>query len=69
MAAAVMLVAIELVGRQTTLGEDTAIGLLFVGMLGLGVVIISKVDSYSGSLTSILFGDALGLRGQTSSGN
>ncbi len=60
-AAAVMLVAIELVGRQTTLGEDTAIGLLFVGMLGLGVVIISKVDSYSGSLTSILFGDALGV--------
>ena len=60
-AAAVMLAAIELVGRQTTLGEDTAIGLLFVGMLGLGVVIISRVDSYTGSLTSILFGDALGV--------
>jgi manganese/iron transport system permease protein len=60
-AAAVMLLLIETVRRHTTLSEDTAIGLLFVGMLGLGVVIISKVDSYTGSLTSILFGDALGV--------
>ena len=60
-AAAVMVVAIELVQRKTVLGEDTSIGLLFVGMLALGVVIISRMDSYSGSLTSILFGDALGV--------
>lgn len=60
-AAAVMVVAIELVQRKTVLGEDTSIGLLFVGMLALGVIIISRLDSYSGSLTSILFGDALGV--------
>jgi len=60
-AAAVMVAAIELVQRKTVLGEDTSIGLLFVGMLALGVVIISRMDSYSGSLTSILFGDALGV--------
>ena len=60
-AAAVMVFAIELVQRKTVLGEDTSIGLLFVGMLALGVVIISRLDSYSGSLTSILFGDALGV--------
>ena len=60
-AAAVMVVAIELVQRKTVLGEDTSIGLLFVGMLALGVVLISRMDSYSGSLTSILFGDALGV--------
>ena len=60
-AAVVMVVAIELVQRKTVLGEDTSIGLLFVGMLALGVVIISRMDSYSGSLTSILFGDALGV--------
>ncbi len=59
MAAAVMLVLIEVVNRNSRLSEDTAIGLLFVGMLALGVVIISKVDSYTGSLTSILFGNAL----------
>lgn len=60
-AAAVMVLAIEVVHRQTALSEDTSIGLLFVGMLALGVVIISRLDSYSGSLTSILFGDALGV--------
>lgn len=60
-AAAVMVAGIELVHRQTALSEDTAIGLLFVGMLALGVVIISQSDSYTGSLTAILFGDALGV--------
>ncbi len=60
-AAVVMVAAIEWVQRSTPLGEDTSIGLLFVGMLALGVVIISQMDSYQGSLTSILFGDALGV--------
>jgi len=60
-AAAVMVLLIEVVHRTTSLSQDTAIGLLFVGMLALGVVIISRVDSYTGSLTSILFGDALGV--------
>lgn len=60
-AALVMVVSIELVHRQTRLTEDTSIGLLFVGMLALGVVIISRLDTYAGSLTSILFGDALGV--------
>ena len=60
-AALVMVFAIEMVQRKTVLSEDTSIGLLFVGMLALGVVIISRLDSYSGSLTSILFGDALGV--------
>jgi manganese/iron transport system permease protein len=63
-AAAAMLLLIETVRRHSSLSEDTAIGLLFVGMLALGVVIISKVDSYTGSLTSILFGDALGVTRQ-----
>lgn len=61
LAAVVMVAGIEYVHRSTTLKEDTGIGLLFVGMLALGVVIISKSDSYSGSLTSILFGDAFGV--------
>jgi ABC-type Mn2+/Zn2+ transport system permease subunit len=61
LAALFMVVAIETVNRHTSLSEDTAIGLLFVGMLGLGVVIISRIDTYAGSLTTILFGDALGV--------
>jgi ABC-type Mn2+/Zn2+ transport system permease subunit len=60
-AALVMVGGIALVHRQTSLREDTGIGLLFVGMLALGVVIISTSDTYAGSLTSILFGDALGV--------
>jgi manganese/iron transport system permease protein len=60
-AAVVMIVGINLVHRQTTFSEDTGIGLLFVGMLALGVILISRTASYTGSLTSILFGDVLGV--------
>lgn len=60
-AAVVMIAGINLVHRQTTFSEDTSIGLLFVGMLALGVIIISRAASYRGSLTAILFGDALGV--------
>lgn len=62
-AAVVMIIGINLVHRQTTFSEDTGIGLLFVGMLALGVILISRTASYSGSLTSILFGDVLGVTG------
>ena len=60
-AALVMMLGINLVHRQTTFSEDTSIGLLFVGMLGLGVILISRTPSYTGNLTAILFGDALGV--------
>jgi ABC-type Mn2+/Zn2+ transport system permease subunit len=60
-AAAVMLLGINMVHRQTEFPEDTGIGLLFVGMLGLGVIIISRTPSFSGDLTAILFGDVLGV--------
>lgn len=63
LAALVMILGIDLVHRQTTFSEDTGIGLLFVGMLALGVMLISRTPSYSGSLTAILFGDALGVTG------
>jgi manganese/iron transport system permease protein len=61
LAALVMVTLMELVYRTTSLKEDTAIGLLFVGMMALGVVLISRADSFQGSLTAILFGDALGV--------
>jgi manganese/iron transport system permease protein len=60
-AAFVMILGINLVHRQTTFSEDTGIGLLFVGMLAVGVILISRTASYSGNLTSILFGDVLGV--------
>jgi manganese/iron transport system permease protein len=61
LAAFVMIGGINLVHAQTSFSEDTGIGLLFVGMLGLGVILISRSDSYTGSLTGILFGDVLGV--------
>lgn len=64
-AALVMVGGIELIHRQTALKEDTAIGLLFVGMMALGVAIISKSSSYTGSLTNILFGDIFGVNAET----
>lgn len=56
-----MVAGINVVHRYSRLNEDAGIGLLFVGMLALGVVIISRTTSYSGSLTDILFGNALGV--------
>ncbi len=61
LAALVMIGGINLVHRQTTFSEDTGIGLLFVGMLGLGVILVSRLPSYTGSLTTLLFGDVLGV--------
>lgn len=61
LAALVMVSLMELIHRKTSLKEDSAIGLLFVGMMALGVVLISRSDNFQGSLTAILFGDALGV--------
>lgn len=59
-AAVVMISAISLIHRTTRLSEDTSIGLLFVGMLALGVIIISRSGSFAVDLVAILFGDVLG---------
>jgi ABC-type Mn2+/Zn2+ transport system permease subunit len=59
--AAVMIGGITLITQRSRLSSDTAIGLLFVGMLSLGVVIVSRSNSFSGDLTRILFGEILGI--------
>ena len=59
-AAIVMIGAISLIHRTASLTEDTAIGLLFVGMLALGVIVISRSGSFAVDLVAILFGDVLG---------
>ena len=56
-----MVAGVNLVHRTTRLSDDTGIGLLFVGMLALGVIIISRNDTGAGDLTSFLFGDILGV--------
>lgn len=58
--AVVMISGISLITRRTRLSSDTAIGLLFVGMLALGVAIVSRSSSFSGDLVRVLFGEILG---------
>jgi ABC-type Mn2+/Zn2+ transport system permease subunit len=60
-AALVMSGLVSLVSSRTTIREDTGIGLLFVGMLSLGVIIVSRSRSFSAEVTSLLFGDVLGV--------
>jgi ABC-type Mn2+/Zn2+ transport system permease subunit len=58
--AVVMIGGVAVVTRRTRLSSDTAIGLLFVAMLALGVVIVSASDAFQGDLVAILFGEILG---------
>lgn len=62
--AILMIAGISLVTRRTRLSSDTAIGLLFVGMLALGVLIVSRSPAFSGDLVRVLFGEILGISTQ-----
>ena len=55
--AVLMMSGVGIVNRRLRLSGDTAIGLLFVGMLSLGVLITSRSASLVGDLEEILFGD------------
>ncbi|MBI2169954.1 MAG: metal ABC transporter permease [Actinobacteria bacterium] len=55
--ALVMVGGIHLVTRRTNLAEETGVGLLFVGLLALGVVIASRAGMEAEELGEILFGD------------
>ncbi|MEU2524205.1 zinc ABC transporter permease AztB [[Kitasatospora] papulosa] len=57
--AVVMTVGVTALGRTPRISQDTGIGLLFVGMLSLGVIIVSRSQSFAVDLTGFLFGDVL----------
>jgi ABC-type Mn2+/Zn2+ transport system permease subunit len=59
----VMIAGVSTITRRSRLSSDTAIGLLFVGMLALGVIIVSRSDSFTGDIVRILFGELLGVNG------
>lgn len=61
LSAGVMSVGLGMLQRRGRLGYDTSIGLLFVGMLALGVMVISFSGSFATDATSILFGDVLAI--------
>ena len=60
--AMVMSLGVGLITRRGRLSSDTSIGLLFVGMLALGVIIVSHSRSFAVDLTAILFGDVLAIQ-------
>jgi manganese/iron transport system permease protein len=61
-ATAAMAAGVTLVQRSSRLTHDTTIGLMFVGMLALGVIIVSSSQSFAVDLTAFLFGDVLGVQ-------
>lgn len=60
-AALVMSGLVGVVSTRTAIRDDTGIGLLFVGMLSLGVVIVSRSGEFTTDVTTLLFGDVLGV--------
>ncbi|MDN3311249.1 zinc ABC transporter permease AztB [Microbacterium oryzae] len=59
--AVAMSAAIGALQRRGRLSYDTSIGLLFVGMLSLGVIIVSHSRSFATDATVMLFGDVLAI--------
>lgn len=57
----IVALGIGAVSRRGEIKEDTAIGVIFAGMLALGVALISTARSYSVDLAHFLFGDVLGV--------
>ncbi len=56
-------VGTTLILRRSRLREDTATAVMFVFMLALGVVLISRQQNFAVDLTAFLFGDVLGVSG------
>ena len=55
--------ATSVILRRSRLREETAAAVVFVFMLALGVVLISRSEGYTVDLTAFLFGDVLGVGG------
>lgn len=55
--------ATGLIFRRGRVREETAAAVVFVFMLALGVVLISRVEGYTVDLSAFLFGDVLGVSG------
>ncbi|GAB3466557.1 zinc ABC transporter permease AztB [Streptomonospora sediminis] len=62
LSAVAMALGVTAVTRWSNTSQDTGIGLLFVGMLSLGVIIVSYSQSFAVDLTGFLFGDVLAVQ-------
>ncbi|WP_235624148.1 zinc ABC transporter permease AztB [Mycolicibacterium goodii] len=61
-AALAMAYGVSVLSRTARFSSDTSIGLLLVGMLAVGVIVVSHSNSYAVDLTAFLFGDVLGVQ-------
>jgi len=59
--AVVMVLGVETIRSHKDFGRDTSIGLLLVGLLAVGVIIVSSSSSFATDLTAFLFGDVLAI--------
>lgn len=62
LSATAMALGVSALTRSPRMSQDTSIGLLFVGMLSVGVIIVSHSQSFATDLTALLFGDVLAVR-------
>lgn len=60
-AGVVVAVAIAALSQRRRVKEDTVIGIVFAAAFAFGLVVISRVDGYTASLSSFLFGSLTGV--------
>ncbi|WP_257202359.1 anchored repeat-type ABC transporter permease subunit [Corynebacterium cystitidis] len=60
-AGGVIAILIAVLSHRRRIKEDTVIGILFAAAFALGLVIISRVEGYTASLSSFLFGSITGV--------
>lgn len=53
--------AVAVFSHNRRVKEDTVIGIFFAASFALGLIIISRIDGYTASLTSFLFGSITGV--------
>lgn len=61
LSAATMAAILGALQRKGRLSYDSSIGLVFVGMLSLGIIVVSHSRSFATDATSMLFGDILAI--------
>ncbi|MXV20084.1 metal ABC transporter permease [Deinococcus xianganensis] len=60
-AAVLTALGIGAIGRRSGLKQDSAIGIVFVGMFALGVVMLSRAPTFTTDLSNFLIGNPLGV--------
>jgi manganese/iron transport system permease protein len=55
---------IDWVSRRSGLKQDAAVGTVFVGMFALGIVLLSRTQTYTADLAHFLVGDSLAIAPQ-----